>query len=194
MNDIWAIILAAGESKRMGSPKMILPLGGKTIIEKVIENVLSSGIDKVLVVVGSGSDKILKITGKYPVMHYYNADYKEGMLSSVKCGFNNLPPQFRAAIIFLGDQPAIKSGIIDSLIESYSGSGKGLVLPVFNNRRGHPLLIDNKYRAEITGLNGPEGLKELLNRHPDDIYEVKTYDPTILKDIDTIEDYENELN
>jgi len=93
-----------------------------------------------------------------------------------------------------GFRRRVKSGIIDSLIESYSGSGKGLVLPVFNNRRGHPLLIDNKYRAEITGLNGPEGLKELLNRHPDDIYEVKTYDPTILKDIDTIEDYENELN
>ncbi len=194
MHEIWAIILAAGESKRMGSPKMILPFGDSTIIEKVIENVLSSNIDRILLVVGPGKDDILKLTGKYPVMHCYNEHYKNGMLSSVKCGFEHLPDDFHAALVYLGDQPAISTSITDIIIKSYYDFGKGIVLPVYNKRRGHPLLIDRKYRDEILTLDGAEGLKEILRRHQDDIQEVETQEQAILKDIDTIEDYKNELN
>jgi molybdenum cofactor cytidylyltransferase len=194
MSEIWAIILAAGESKRMGSPKMILPFWGSTIIEKVIENVLSSNVDKTVLVVGSGKNKILKLTEKFPVMHCYNEHYKDGMLSSAKCGFKYLPHDFRAAMVFLGDQPTIKASITDFVIKSYNDFGKGLVLPVYNKKRGHPLLVDSKYKGEIMELEGPEGLKELLKRHPDDVLEIETQDPSILKDIDTEEDYMNELN
>lgn len=173
---------------------MILPFGDTTIIGKVIENVLSSNVDKILLVVGQGKDEILKITGKYHVMHCYNEHYKDGMLSSVKCGFNNLPDDFRAAIVYLGDQPAISTSITDILIKSYNDFGKGIVLPVYNKRRGHPLLIDRKYRDEIVALEGTESLKEILRRHNNDIYEAETQEQAILKDIDTIEDYKNELN
>ena len=194
MNEIWAIVLAAGESKRMGSPKMILPFMGTTIIEKVIENVISSDVDKIAIVLGSNNDEVLKVTGKLPVMHCYNENYKNGMLSSVKCGFGCLPQDFRAALVFLGDQPMIETSVINNVIKGYNESVKGIVVPVYNNRRGHPLLVDKKYRDEIMNLNEQEGLRELANRYPDDLLEIKTENPSILKDIDTEQEYKNELN
>jgi molybdenum cofactor cytidylyltransferase len=194
VNKIWAIILAAGESRRMGTPKMILPFRGMTIIESVIENVLSSDIDETLVVLGSNQSEVLTVIEKLPVMHCYNANYKSGMLSTVKCGLEYIPDDFRAALVFLGDQPMITSSVINIVIKGYNESGKGIVIPVCMSKRGHPLLVDNKYRDEIINLDGPEGLKELVKRHPDDLLEIETDDPSILKDIDTEEEYKNELN
>ncbi len=194
MNEIWAIVLAAGESKRMGSPKMILPFRGATIIEKVIENVISSDVNKTVIVLGSDKDEVLRTTDKLPVMYCYNGDYKNGMLSSVKCGFRYLPQDFRAAMVFLGDQPMIETSVINNVIKGYNESGKGIVIPVYKKKRGHPLLVDNKYREEIMNLNGQEGLRELAKRYADDLLEIETENPSILKDIDTEEEYINELN
>jgi molybdenum cofactor cytidylyltransferase len=194
MNEIWAIVLAAGESKRMGSPKMILPFRGATIIEKVIENVISSDVNKTVIVLGSDKDEVLRTTDKLPVMYCYNGDYKNGMLSSVKCGFRYLPQDFRAAMVFLGDQPMIETSVINNVIKGYNESGKGIVIPVYKKKRGHPLLVDNKYREEIMNLNGQEGLRELAKRYADDLLEIETENPSILKDIDTEEEYINEIN
>ena len=191
---IWAIILAAGESKRMGSPKMILPYEGKTIIEKVIENVLCSGVEKTVVVLGANKKEIMEVIGKYPVMHCYNDNYKQGMLSSVKCGFKFLPPDFRAAMVFLGDQPMAETSVMNLVIETYDRSGKGIVIPVYKRKRGHPILIDKKYRDEILSLDEPDGLRGLLRKHPDDLLEIETDNESILKDIDTQDDYLCETN
>jgi molybdenum cofactor cytidylyltransferase len=98
-----------------------------------------------------------------------------------------------AALIFLGDQPMIGSEIINIVIEAYRREGKGIVIPVFDNKRGHPLLIDLKYRDEIGNLKPEEGLHILARKFADDVLEVKVNTPDILKDIDTKEDYINEL-
>ncbi|MCU0377344.1 MAG: nucleotidyltransferase family protein [Bacteroidales bacterium] len=194
MTDIWGIVLAAGESKRMGSPKMTLPFRGKTIVETVLENLLASKIKKCIVVLGANRHEVLSLTGKYPVVNCYNTNYKEGMLSSVKCGFDHLPAEFGAALVVLGDQPMIETEVINLVIETYINSDKGIVVPVHNGKRGHPLLIDRRYREEISGLAGPDGLKGLLVNHPEDILEVETGHISVLKDIDTQEEYFNELN
>jgi len=194
MGEIWAIVLAGGESRRMGSPKMILPYEGKTIIEKVLENVMASDIEKVVTVLGSNKEEVLKVIGKLPVLHCYNRNYKDGMLSSVKCGFESLPVDFRAAMIFLGDQPMAETSVINKMIRTYDDSGKGILVPVFNNKRGHPLLVDRRYRDEISNFDDPDGLRGLLRMHPDDIQEVDTENPSVLMDIDTKEDYINEIN
>jgi molybdenum cofactor cytidylyltransferase len=115
------------------------------------------------------------------------------MLSSVKCGFRHLPADFRAALVFPGDQPMIRPEVVNLIINSNLESGKGIVIPVFKMQRGHPLLVDSKYRDEIMHLNGSDGLKGLAVMHPDDVLETVTNDPSILKDIDTREDYLNEL-
>jgi molybdenum cofactor cytidylyltransferase len=191
---LWAIILAAGESRRMKAPKMLLPFNGKTIIEKVIENVAGSGVDKISVVLGAGKEDILKVIRKYSVTYCYNDNYKQGMLSSVKCGFKSLPEGFDAALVFLGDQPMIPAVVTDAVINGYRRSGKGLVVPVCDRKRGHPLLISSEYRDEIEKLKTDEGLHLLLKKFPEDVLEVETNTPSILKDIDTQEDYLEEAN
>ncbi|MCX6260930.1 MAG: nucleotidyltransferase family protein [Bacteroidia bacterium] len=194
MGNIWAIILAAGESKRMKVPKMLLPFNGKTMIEKVIENVIRSEVFRTLVVLGSYRDEILGSISHMPINHCYNENYRKGMLSSVQCGFKNLPLNFDAVLVFPGDQPFIEPDVINMIINTYRETGKGIIVPMYRKKRGHPLLIDCKYRDEIYTLEENEGLRSLSNMHQKDVFEVKTNSPGILKDFDTKEDYLNELN
>ncbi len=116
------------------------------------------------------------------------------MLSSVKCGFRSLPETCGLQLIFLGDQPMIDAETIEEITYAYHKSGKGIIMPAYKKKRGHPLLIDTKYSDELEKLNPDEGLRMLAHKFPVDVLEVETDDPAILKDIDTPEDYRNELN
>jgi molybdenum cofactor cytidylyltransferase len=194
MEEIWALILAAGESKRMKVPKMLLPIEGKAMIERVIENVTASGIKKIIVVLGSAKDQILGIIKHLPVEFCYNEKYRNGMLSSVRCGFRNLPEEYKAVIVFQGDQPMIEPWVVTRLISAYRQTKKKIVIPVYKKKRGHPLLIDRKYRDEIYKLDDRLGLRSLAAKFPRDVLEVVVNTPDILRDIDTKEDYLNELN
>jgi molybdenum cofactor cytidylyltransferase len=194
MSGLWSIILAAGESKRMGFPKMLLIFNSRTMIEQVIENVLGSQIENALVVLGSSSDKLIDLVEKYNVKHCYNSNYMEGMLSSVQCGFRNLPSDFEAVLVFQGDQPLITPSTINMVIDAYRMSGKGIVIPVYKSKRGHPLLINGKYRNEIEKLDTQEGLRSLAKQFSDDVMEVETDDPGILRDFDTYGEYMKEIN
>jgi len=194
MTGIWAIVLAAGESKRMGSPKMLLPYNDVTIIEQVIRNLMDSNVDRVVVVVGSDREEIMKVTRRYDVFHCYNPDYKSGMLSSVKCGFYSLPEGCLAALIMPGDQPMTGPGEINRVISTFTESNKGLVMASYNGRRGHPLIVDLKYLDEVLSLPEREGLRTLAGRYPEDVLESGTDDPSVLRDIDTQEDYMNEIS
>lgn len=186
---IWAIVLAAGESRRMGRPKLLLPYGDKTIIETVVQNVVSSRADRVVVVLGGHRREIeAKIRG-FAVKKVINRRYQEGMLSSVRRGLSALPSSARAAVFILADQPDVSSSLIDSVIEAYRRENKGIVLPVYRKKRGHPLLIDLKYRREIVALCPDIGLRGLLREHRDDIFEVRVSSPAVLRDIDDPDDY-----
>ncbi|MGB7295006.1 MAG: nucleotidyltransferase family protein [Candidatus Aminicenantales bacterium] len=186
---IWGIILAAGESRRMGRPKLLLPYGNETIIEAVIRNVTASRVDGILVVLGAHHKSIEEKIRSFAVKKVINRKYKEGMFSSVLCGLGSLPRSARAAALFLADQPGIPGGVIDSLIEAFHRSEKGLVVPVYRKRRGHPLLLDLKYRREVKTLPPDIGLRGLLRAHPEDIQEVRVSCPEILRDIDSPGDY-----
>lgn len=190
---IWAIILAAGESKRMGEPKMLLPFGGKTIIEAVTESVVSSEVDGSLVVVGAERERIEEKIKDYGIKIVFNPGFRSGMLSSVQCGFKAIPEGTRAVLVVLGDQPQTSSGIINQLIEASKKTGKGIVLPVFEGERGHPVIIDMKYREEVENLSPDIGLRGTVYSHPEDILEVEVDTASILKDIDDATDYKREL-
>ena len=189
MGEICAIILAAGESKRMGFPKMLLNFNGSAMLENVINNIKGSDIDNILVVLGSGKDDLIPLVTDCDVNYCYNDNFKEGMLSSVKCGIRNLPHGTDAVLIFQGDQPFIHRDVINNVIRSYRNSEKGIVIPVCNNKRGHPLLADRKYFDEIEKLDDKEGLRSLAYRFSDDVSEIETADNGILRDFDTYEDY-----
>lgn len=194
MGEIWAIILAAGESKRMKVPKMLLPFHGETMIEKVVENVAGSEVFRTLVVVGSFREEVSGAISHTGVSICYNENYRNGMLSSVKCGFKNLPALYDAVIVLPGDQPFIEPDVINSLIKAYRETGKGIIIPVYRKKRGHPILISSKYRDAVDSLDENEGLRALSVMFKEDVFEVKTNSPEILKDFDTKQDYLNELN
>ena len=189
MGEIWAIILAAGESKRMGFPKMLLDFNGSSMLENVINNIKSSDADNIMVVLGSGRDDIIPLVTNCSVNYCYNDNYKDGMLSSVKCGIRNLPQGTEAALIFQGDQPFIFQDVINKVIRSYKDSEKGIVIPVCSKKRGHPLLVDRKYFNEVEKLEDREGLRSLAYLFSDDVLEIEAGDHGILRDFDTYEDY-----
>ena len=194
MNEIWAIVLAAGMSTRMGAQKLLLPFEGKTIIEKVVENILISGIFQIRVVLGSDQIKIAETLKSWPVHFVVNEKFQEGMLTSVISGVKALPPEAKAVLIFLGDQPFIPGSVTEKVVETWKNSEKGIVIPLFNGKRGHPPLYDLKYRNELSNLDPAAGLRSVAQKFPEDIYEVETFCPEIVRDIDTKDDYLNELN
>ncbi len=194
MKEIWAIVLAAGASTRMKRQKLLLPFNGKTIIETVVENVVQSVYSKVIVVLGSHREKIHEQLVNYDVKLCVNENFQNGMLSSVICGFSALPEEARAVLIFLGDQPQIPSSVTGLVIKAWHHSGKGIIMPTYNGKRGHPVLIETKYKTEINRLDPEKGLRTLSEKFKDDVFEVECEIPEILRDIDTPEEYENEIS
>ena len=194
MNEIWAIILAAGESRRMGFPKMLLAFEGKTMIENVISNVHESKVNRIMVVLGAVREPLVQVIEKSDVRYCYNDNFKDGMLSSVICGFRNLPSDYNAVMVFQGDQPLIKPAAINTVIEAYLSSGKGIVIPIHKKRRGHPILIDRKYRNEVEYLSPAKGLRSLAQKFSDDVLEIETEETGILRDFDTYDEYRKEIN
>lgn len=164
------------------------------MLENVISNVTYSHVDNTLVVLGSGKELLSAIVNKTSAKYCSNDNYTNGMLSSVKCGFRNLPPDVEAVLVFQGDQPMITPAVTNTLIEEYRKSGKGIVIPVYKRKRGHPLLIDGKYRDIIEQLDAGIGLRSLASQFPGDVLEVDIDEPGILRDFDTFEDYKKGIN
>jgi molybdenum cofactor cytidylyltransferase len=194
MKEIWAIILAAGASTRMKQQKLLLPFNGKTIIETVVENVARSVSSNILVVLGSHREQIQEQLVNSAVKIGVNENYLDGMLSSAICGFRALPGEAKAALIFLADQPQIPAQVTDLVIKAWIESGKGIVIPTFNGRRGHPVLIETRYKADIERLDPEKGLRVLSEKFKNDVFEVECSIPEILRDIDTPEEYQFETS
>lgn len=193
MEGVSVIIPAAGESQRMGAPKMILPFGSTTVLGRVIETVKSCGISDIIVVLGAGYEEIMPVVNKYNTGFCLNTCYKKGMLSSIICGLDHIK-ECSSFLVFPGDMPLVSALTVSELIVQMVSSGKGIIVPLYQGKRGHPVLINIKYRSEIRELNSNDGLRSLLNHHPDDLLEVGTDDAGILKDLDTYNDYLNEIN
>jgi molybdenum cofactor cytidylyltransferase len=118
-----------------------------------------------------------------------NQDFRDGMSSSVKCGIKNAPWDAEAFMLLLGDQPLIDTHVIDKLIDSYRAGRHGITIPVYNGRRGHPVIFDSRYRAKLLSI-GDQGAREVVNKHAADIFEVPMDTPTVLADMDTPQDYQ----
>jgi len=193
MDNVWGIVLAAGMSTRMKKQKMLLPFNGITIVETVVKKTKKKLKENVLVVLGSDYEQILQKVINYKVKVSFNKNYHDGMLSSVIHGFNNVPENAKAAMVFLGDQPQIPVEAISIVLDAWGNEMKGIVIPTYNGKRGHPVLIETKYKNTIENLNPEKGLRELMNLFPDDIYSVECNMPEILRDIDTPQEYEKEV-
>jgi len=186
---IWAVVLAAGRSRRMGTQKLLLPFGGITIVESVVGAALEASLQGVVVVLGADEARVREKLDPYPVTFAVNEDWERGMFSSVRAGFEALPEKATAAVVMLGDQPFVKPETIDELVARHRETRRGIVLPAHDGQRGHPVLIDTKFKGEILAL-GPEAiLRDIVRGHADEVLEVEIDDPDVLRDIDTPEDY-----
>jgi molybdenum cofactor cytidylyltransferase len=188
---ISAILLAAGQSKRMGQPKMLLPWGEATIIEQVITTFLKAGVEDLIVVTGGAREQVESVIGQYPVRNVYNNDYATGeMLSSIQCALRIMQENSEATLIGLGDQPQIQEGSVRLICEEYRDHTAALIVPSFQMRRGHPWLVARPLWTEILSLRPPESTRNFLNRHANEIRYVSVDTPSILADLDTPEDYQ----
>jgi len=188
---ISAILLAAGESKRMGELKQLMPFGqNTTIVEQAIDNLLSSAVSEVIVVVGYRAEEVIKnIVGK-PVKIAINPNYRQGMSTSIIAGLNLVDSRAQAVMLTLGDQPLINSQTINRLIEEFHNHDRGIAIPTYQGRRGHPIIFAIKYKEKLLELKGDIGGRQIVKDHPDDILEVAVNAGGIITDIDTISDYQ----
>lgn len=191
---ISAIVLAAGESKRMGQPKMSLPWGKTTVIGQVITILVQSGVEEIIVVTGGGKSEVETaleaLPAEWSVRTVFNPDYKAGeMISSIQIGLNVLGEGVEAALIALGDQPQVRTEVVQALLRAYQESRAEIVVPSYQMRRGHPLIIARALWEEVMSLSSPQTLRDFLDRHPSQIHYVEVETNSIFKDLDTPDDY-----
>ncbi|MCA9412467.1 MAG: molybdenum cofactor cytidylyltransferase [Candidatus Omnitrophica bacterium] len=190
---ISAIILAAGQSRRMGTNKLLLPFRGETMIRQIVRTVLKSRVDHVTVIVGHEADRVIHNLSGLEIQYVCNPHYQEGMLTSIRVGLEASPPQTEWALIVLGDQPTLESETIDLLLEAKSSTVKGILVPTHRGVRGHPLLFSFRFKNEVLNQFQETGLRGLLMAHPDEVQEVEIPSEAILRDVDRVEDYKREV-
>ncbi len=185
-----AIILAAGESRRMGQPKQLLSFGDKTMLECVIDAFDSPKIDQTIVVLGYRADEIgQRITATV----VRNSNYAHGMFSSVQAGLRAVPKRAELVLIALCDQPRLKRATVEKLTETFEREKHKILVPSIHGRQGHPLLFSSRYVKEILAMDETLTLKHFLANRPDDIARLVVDDEGVFVDIDDRAGYDREL-
>ncbi len=190
---VWAVVLAAGEGRRMGGDKLTLPYRISTIIRTVVETVSRAPVDGVVVVLGHHANEIRYTLSSVNVQFIGNPTPDEGMLSSVQCGLNALPADADTALIVLGDQPQLRNDTVATLMDAAEMSNKAMFIPTFDGNRGHPMLLRLRIKEDILSLPAGVGLNAWREGHEEDVELVPVDAPAILEDIDTPDDYRRAL-
>jgi molybdenum cofactor cytidylyltransferase len=188
---VAAIVLAAGLSSRMGKSKVLLPWDGRPIIRVIVDRLKRMRLDDIVVVTGHLARDVGKALADEPIRLIHNKDYRTGeMLSSLQAGLRELPPEISACLIVLGDQPQIDGKIVGDVLTAYA-EGKGtIVAPSYRRRRGHPILIDRMYWQELLNLPAGGAPRDVINAHAEAIHYINVDTDSVLKDVDTPDDYE----
>ncbi|NDJ85804.1 MAG: putative selenium-dependent hydroxylase accessory protein YqeC [Chloroflexi bacterium] len=187
---IAAIILAGGMSRRMGTSKVLLPWGDRTVIEGIIQTLLPFRLADIVVVTGHKAGAVERVLQNYPVRTVYNPMYAKGeMLSSLKSGLRALKPEISAALVVLGDQPQISARVVRHILTTAAQRNDTLVAPYYQGQRGHPILIPRRYWRPLLKLR-KGAPRDIINQQP--ITCVSVDNDSILRDIDTPEKYAQE--
>jgi molybdenum cofactor cytidylyltransferase len=187
---ISTIILAAGQSKRMGQPKMPLPWVDGTVLGHIINVFRATGMQDILIITGGARQAVESIAQTSQARTIFNQEYARGeMLSSLQVGLRALGPETEAALVALGDQPQVQEKTIRLIVDTYARTAAPLIVPSYQMHRGHPWLVTRQHWAEILGLDAPETPRDFLNRHATEIQYVEVDSSTILEDLDTMDDY-----
>lgn len=186
---VSALVLAAGKSERMGQPKQLMPFGTSTIVEQTIDNLLRSDANDLIVVLGYKAEEVREKIADRPVRITVNRAYQRGLSTSIIAGLSLVDEKSQAIMIALADQPVIDSKTINRLINEFNSHDKGIAIPTYRGRRGHPVIFSIKYKEELFHLKGDIGGRQIIREHPDDVLEVAVDSEGINIDIDTGSDY-----
>lgn len=185
---IAAVILAAGKSERMGIPKPLLPIGGSTFLNTIIESLKKAGLEEIITVLGHNAGEI---RSQLPagVKSVMNKNYERGQLSSLKVGLRVLPPDEGAFLMVLVDHPLVSEATYKT-ITKHLARGAPIVLPTYRGKRGHPVGFNSKYIKEL--MEAPEdiGARFVIRNNIDNLMELPVDDKNVICNINTKEEYE----
>jgi molybdenum cofactor cytidylyltransferase len=184
---VAAIVLAAGQSRRMGAiNKLLAGIDGVPMVARVVDAALASHADPVVVVTGHEADRIRAALDGRPVVFADNRDFADGLSTSLRAGLATLPDDVTAALVCLGDMPALKAGQLDRLIAAYDPvEGRAICVPTHLGKRGNPVLWDRRFFADMAGLSGDVGARHLIGANTELVVEVEMDDDAVLIDIDS---------
>ncbi len=185
-----AVVLAAGQSRRMGQAKINLPWGQTTVLGQIVSVLSEAGLPEILVVTGAHPLQPCPEWAELPLRFVHNPDPAGEMLSSLQLGLRSLPGHVQAVLIALGDQPHIQAAVVRALLQAHCLSRAPLVLPSYQNHRGHPWLVDRSLWPDILALRTPQTGRDFLNAHANAVQYLLVDTPSVLQDLDTPEDYE----
>jgi len=170
-----------------------MPFGRSTVLGSVIAALVAADIAPVVIVTGADSAAVEASLESAPVQLIRNPDPTRGMVSSIRVGVGGLPSSLHRFLIALGDQPRIRPGDLSHLMQEHRMSGKGIALPTYRGKRGHPVLFGSSYRQAILGLTDQQTLRDLIHAHRDDCLEVACDSDAYVRDLDTQEQYQDEF-
>lgn len=189
INMISAVILAAGMSTRMGSPKQLLKLGDRTLIRIVTENVLASSVDEVLVVTGYLEHQVSDAIKDLPVKTLINPRYEQGQGTSLAVGVKALNVHTSAFLVFMVDQPFITASLINTVVGEFKKRSCLVLRPVYNDQPGHPVIFSYDLSDRLKQLEGDEGARQVLKKLGNKVDYFPVRDQAAIFDIDTPEIY-----
>lgn len=192
---ISGIVLAAGSSQRMGTPKALLKIGEETFLQHLVEALSSARITDIVLVLGSGANELRESLGWFGGKIVVNEDWPSGQLSSVIRGLDALdlaggaPEEISGAMICPVDHPLLSQSLLVDLLQGFWTSKKKIVLPTYNGRRGHPVIFGKEMFGEIRRASREVGAREVIRNHENDLHEVPVGEEGVLINIDSPEDY-----
>jgi molybdenum cofactor cytidylyltransferase len=187
---IAAVLLAAGRSRRMGAFKPLLPFGGRSVVEACVKNLFEAGAGEVVVVVGRrGGEVRAALAGETRVRFAVNDVEGSEMGVSIARGVEAVSDEARALLVALVDQPAVPPRTIRSLIEARARTGARLIVPEWQGRGGHPVLVDLSLREELLTVVPERGLRALFDARRAEVLRVPADTPFVARDMDTWDDY-----
>ncbi len=187
-DDVAAIVLAAGRSRRMGRFKPLLPFGNKTVIQSCIDNYRDAGVEEIVIVLGHRAAEVTEHLKTSSVAFVTNPEPDSEMSRSVALGVAALSSNAKGVLITPADHPAVPANVIRTIIERWRG-GSQLIQPEFERRGGHPVIIDLDYRDELTTLDQHEGLRGFFAKHRQEVLRLPVDCPFVAQDMDTWDDY-----
>lgn len=184
---ISGIILASGFSKRMKMDKLSLKINGTSIIESVIKAASESLLDEILIIYRD--IKIKEIADKYCIRTFFNSNANLGLSEAIKLGVRNANINAQAYLFLVGDQPFLTCDVIDQIIKSYNRRCYSIVVPIYNGKKGNPVLFSSKYKERLLRLEGDTGGREIIATDGRQIYFENIVQSKAGLDIDTYEEY-----